>query len=50
MTNKEALELVLELAEKGEQSQRSSFDKSHVHRNIQAIFQMEDYYNDVMED
>tara|TARA_R100000329_G_C7512408_1_gene180488 strand:- start:106 stop:264 length:159 start_codon:yes stop_codon:yes gene_type:complete len=52
MTNKEAMALVLTLADLGAQAEEDNPDVNDVEatNNFEAIHQMEDYYNDVMED
>ena len=52
MTNKEAMALVLTLADLGAQAEEDNPDVNDVEatNNFEAIHQMQDYYNDVMED
>ena len=50
MKNKEALDIVLELAKLGAENEHGNVDETRVDSNYEAIYQIEDYYNDVMED
>ena len=48
MTNKEAMEIVLEAAEHSADILAPQNDRKE--KILEAVYQMQDYYNDVMED
>ena len=52
MDNKEAMALVLTLADLGAQAEADNPDVKDIEgmNNYEAIYQIQDYYNDVMED